>query len=148
MTTYKHILVPIDESPISYAAVEQALSLANELKSSVTIMSVIAVDPFVGVDFYKVAPAITDYFMQAEQAAQLRLKDIEHMFVRDGIQVDSKVIRGVSPSDGIIAIADEVNADLIIMGSHGRTGFKKMFLGSVAQNVLTESPIPVLIVKV
>ena len=44
--------------------------------------------------------------------------------------------------------ADEIGADLIIMGSHGRTGIQKMFLGSVAQNVLTQSPIPVLIVKV
>ena len=64
------------------------------------------------------------------------------------IEVDTKVIRGVSPSEGIIHVADEVGADLILMGSHGRTGFKKMMLGSVAQNVLTQSPIPVLIVKV
>ncbi len=41
-----------------------------------------------------------------------------------------------------------LHADLIIMGSHGRTGVKKMMLGSVAQNVLTQSPVPVLIVKV
>ena len=41
MTTYQHILVPIDESPISYAAVEQALALAKSLNSQVTIMSVI-----------------------------------------------------------------------------------------------------------
>ena len=58
MTTYKHLLVPVDESPMSYAAAEQALSLAKDLNCPVTIMSVIAVDPFVGVDFYKVAPAI------------------------------------------------------------------------------------------
>jgi nucleotide-binding universal stress UspA family protein len=45
-------------------------------------------------------------------------------------------------------VADEVGADLIIMGSHGRTGFKKLVLGSVAQAVLTQSPIPVLIIKV
>ena len=45
-------------------------------------------------------------------------------------------------------MADEVNADLIIMGSHGRRGIQKVMLGSVAQNVLTQSPIPVLIVKV
>ncbi len=51
MTTYKHLLVPVDESPMSYAAAEQALSLAKDLKCPVTIMSVIAVDPFVGVDF-------------------------------------------------------------------------------------------------
>lgn len=111
-------------------------------------MSVIAVDPFVGVDFYKVAPAITDYFLHAEKVAQDRLAEVKLSFDRDEIEVATKVIRGISPSEGIIHVADEVGADLILMGSHGRTGFKKMMLGSVAQNVLTQSPIPVLIVKV
>ncbi|MBL8320871.1 MAG: universal stress protein [Acinetobacter sp.] len=148
MITYQHILVPVDESPISYAAVEQALALAKSLNSQVTVMSVIAVDPFFGVDFYKVAPAITDYFMQAEKNAKERLEDIKQSFIRDGIAVDVKLIHGVSPSEGIIQVADEVSADLIIMGSHGRTGLQKVMLGSVAQNVLTQSPIPVLIVKI
>ncbi|AVH48786.1 MULTISPECIES: universal stress protein [Acinetobacter] len=148
MTTYKHLLVPVDESPMSYAAAEQALSLAKDLNCPVTIMSVIAVDPFVGVDFYKVAPAITDYFMQAEQNAQNRLAEIQQSFSREGISVDTKIIRGVAASEGIVQIANEIGADLIIMGSHGRTGVKKMMLGSVAQNVLTQSPVPVLIVKV
>ena len=148
MTTYKHLLVPVDESPMSYAAAEQALSLAKDLNCPVTIMSVIAVDPFVGVDFYKVAPAITDYFMQAEQNAQNRLAEIQQSFSREGISVDTKIIRGVAASEGIVQIANEIGADLIIMGSHGRTGVKKMMLGSVAQNVLTQSPGPVLIVKV
>lgn len=44
-------------------------------------------------------------------------------------------------------MADEVGADLIMMGSHGRTGLQKLMLGSVAQHVLTQSPLPVLIVK-
>lgn len=148
MTTYQHILVPVDESPISYAAVEHALALAKSLDSQVTLMSVIAVDPFVGVDFYKVAPAITDYFMQAEKKAKERLEEIKLSFERDNIAVSTKLIHGVSPAEGIMHTADEVSADLIIMGSHGRTGIQKMFLGSVAQNVLTQSPIPVLIVKV
>ena len=148
MTTYKHLLVPVDESPMSYAAAEQALSLAKDLNCPVTIMSVIAVDPFVGVDFYKVAPAFTDYFMQAEQNAQNRLAEIQQSFSREGISVDTKIIRGVAASEGIVQIANEIGADLIIMGSHGRTGVKKMMLGSVAQNVLTQSPVPVLIVKV
>ena len=148
MTTYKHLLVPVDESPMSYAAAEQALSLAKDLNCPVTIMSVIAVDPFVGVDFYKVAPAITDYFMQAEQNAQNRLAEIQQSFSREGISVDTKIIRGVAASEGIVQIANEIGADLIIMGSHGRTGVKKMMLGSVTQNVLTQSPVPVLIVKV
>jgi nucleotide-binding universal stress UspA family protein len=100
------------------------------------------------VDFYKVAPAITDYFMQAEQNAQNRLAEIQQSFSREGISVDTKIIRGVAASEGIVQIANEIGADLIIMGSHGRTGVKKMMLGSVAQNVLTQSPVPVLIVKV
>lgn len=146
--TYKHILVPVDESPVSYAAVEQALALAKPLNCQVTITSVIAVDPFVGVDFYKVAPAITDYFIEAEKNAQLNLAEIKQSFIRDGIAVNTKIVRGVSPAEGIMQVADEVGADLIIMGSHGRTGFKKLVLGSVAQEVLTQSPIPVLIMKV
>lgn len=146
--SYQHILVAVDESPISYAAVEQARILAKDLNSRVTLMSVIAVDPFVGVDFYKVAPAVTDYFMQAEENAQHRLLELKQSFIVENIQVSTKVIRGVVPSEGIIHVADEVGADLIMMGSHGHTGFKKMMLGSVAQNVLTQSPIPVLVVKV
>lgn len=148
MSSYSHILVALDESPMAYAAVEQALNLAQDLKSQVTIMSVIAIDPFVGVDFYKVAPAITDYFMQAEKNAKERLEDVKQSFIRDGINVQTKLIHGISPSQGIIQVADEAGADLIIMGSHGRTGIQKVMLGSVAQNVLTQSPIPVLIIKV
>ena len=145
--SYHHILVAIDESPISYAAVEQAKCLAQDLQAKLTIMSVIAVDPFVGVDFYKVAPAITDYFMQAESHAQNRLNEIQANLARENLSAQVKLIRGVTPSEGIIHVADEVGADLIMMGSHGRTGLQKLMLGSVAQNVLTQSPIPVLIVK-
>lgn len=147
MPAYHHILVAIDESPISYAAVEHAARLAQEVKAQITLMSVIAVDPFVGVDFYKVAPAITDYFMQAESNAQNRLDEIKANLEREGLKVNIKLIRGMSPSDGILHVADEVGADLIMMGSHGRTGIQKLMLGSVAQNVLTQSPLPVLIVK-
>lgn len=147
MTAYHHILVAIDESPISYAAVEHAARLAQDVKAQITLMSVIAVDPSVGVDFYKVAPAITDYFMQAESNAQNRLDEIKSNLEREGLKVNIKLIRGMSPSDGIIHVADEVGADLIMMGSHGRTGIQKLMLGSVAQNVLTQSPLPVLIIK-
>lgn len=147
MSQYKQILVPVDESPISYSAVEHALALAKSQDAHVTIVSVVAIDPFVGVDFYAIAPAITEYFMQAEKSAQLRLEDIKQSFIRDGIEVDTRLVHGVSPTEGILQVADELNVDLIIMGSHGRTGLKKAMLGSVAQNILTQCPIPVLIVK-
>lgn len=144
--SYQHILVPVDDSPISYAAVEHALYLAKLSAAKVTLLSVVAVDPFVGVDFYQVAPAITDHFMQAEAHAKAQLEEVAQSFVRDGVDVSAKIHHG-SPSEGIIFVADEINADLIVMGSHGRTGVKRLLVGSVALAVLSESHIPVLIVK-
>ena len=144
--SYQNILVPVDDAPISYAAVEHALSLAKLSGAKVTILSVVAVDPFVGVDFYQVAPALTDYFLRAEAHAKTRLQDIAHSFVRDDITVETKIHHG-SASEGILFVADEIGADLIIMGSHGRKGVQRLLLGSVARAVLTESHIPVLIVK-
>ncbi|KGT47027.1 MULTISPECIES: universal stress protein [Acinetobacter] len=147
MAHYKHILVAIDESPISYAAAEHALDIAKLFGGKVTLISVIAVDPFSGVDFYKVAPAVTDYFMQAEQNALDRLNDLKQTFTREGIDLDIRIMHGLSPSEGILQTSKELPIDLIVMGSHGRKGFQKLVLGSVAQKVLGASEIPVLIVK-
>jgi nucleotide-binding universal stress UspA family protein len=147
MTLYQHILVPVDDSPVAYAAAEQARVLAAALHCKVSLLSVVAVDPFVGVDFYKVAPAITDYFMQAEKHALLRLEDLKQGFAQDGIHVHTQVLHGMSPADGILKYAHENGTDLIMMGSHRREGLEKMFLGSVAQQVLNQAQIPVLIVK-
>ena len=116
--SYQNILVAVDDSPISYAAVEHTLSLAKLSGAKVTVLSVVAVDPYVGVDFYQVVPAITDHFMQAEAHAKTQLQDIAQSFVRDGISVTTKIHHGPA-SEGIIFVADEVGADLIIMGSHG-----------------------------
>lgn len=147
MSLYQHILVPVDDSPVAYDAAEHARRLAVSLGAKVTLMSVVAVDPFYGIDFYKVAPAITDYFMHAEKNALLRLEDLKQTLEQDGIMVDTKVIHGKTPAEGILLIADEVNADLIMMGSHRRAGLEKMVLGSVAQQVLNQVKLPVLIIK-
>ncbi|QHI09486.1 universal stress protein [Acinetobacter haemolyticus] len=144
--SYQNILVPVDDSPISYAAVEHARSLAKLSGAKVTVLSVVAVDPFVGVDFYQVAPAITDHFMQAEAHAKNQLQEIAQSFAENGVDVTTKIHHGIA-TDGILFVADEIGADLIVMGSRGRTGVKRLLLGSVARTVLTESHIPVLIIK-
>lgn len=144
---YQRIVVAVDESASAKAAIQHAIAFAQQFNAEVTLMSVIAVDPFVGVDFYQIAPAITEYFLQAEQSAVQQLASIQQQLEQLDIKVNSKIIHGVTPTIGILQIADEMNADLIIMGSHGRQGLEKVLLGSVAQNVLTQSPIPVLVVK-
>lgn len=143
---YQHILIAMDDSPTSYTAVDDAIELAQLCKSRVTIVNVVAVDPMIGVDFYKVIPAVTDYFIEAEQTAKARLHDIHERFMQAGIDTQLKIHHG-SAAEGILFVADEISADLIVMGSHGRTGVKKLMLGSVAQSVLEQSHIPVLVVK-
>ncbi|MGZ7881408.1 universal stress protein [Acinetobacter soli] len=145
--SYQHILVPVDDSELSEISTRHALFIAQAFGSRVTVMSVVAVDPFVGVDFYKVAPAITNHFMDAEAHAQNHLEQIQQQFLAHQIDTDVKIIREEPTATGILNIADEVNADLIIMGSHGRSGLKKFVLGSVAQKVASESVVPVMIVK-
>lgn len=147
MNNYQHILVAIDESPISYAAAEYAIELATAFKSKVTLLSVVLVDPLTGVDFYKVAPAITEHFMKAEENALARLNDLKLNFERDGVEVNTKVVHGVLPSEGILNAILSDDISVVLMGSHGRTGLEKAILGSVAQTVLNKATVPVFIIK-
>lgn len=145
---YEHILVPVDESPISYAALQHAEEIALKNNAKITVVSVLAVDPMFGVDFYQVAPSITEYVLAAEKNAQARLDEIKTNLNHHGVsQVNVKIVREVSPATGILNVLNEIGADLIVMGSHGRKGLKKFVLGSMAQEVLGESFVPVLIVK-
>lgn len=56
-------------------------------------------------------------------------------------------MKGIVSAEGVVATATQYNADLIVMGSHGRKGFQKVLLGSFAQDVLSNTELPVLIVK-
>ncbi len=145
--SYQNILVAVDDSPISYAAVEHAEQLAKIMNSQVTVLSVLAVDPMIGVDFYKIAPSITEYVMAAEKNAQGRLDDIQQTLTQHGVHATTKIARESSTATAILKVAEEIQADLIIMGSHGHKGLKKWVLGSVAQEVLSSSHYPVLVVK-
>lgn len=64
-----------------------------------------------------------------------------------GIPVEAKLLEGQVVHRVIIKEAETSKADLIVIGSHGRTGLKRLFLGSVAQSVLGEAHIPVLVVR-
>lgn len=67
-------------------------------------------------------------------------------YANSGVTIDTQVVEGY-PSSALLNVAKGTTADLIVMGSHGRTGLKKLWLGSVAESVVREATIPVLIVR-
>ena len=84
---------------------------------------------------------------EEKDTATLMLKKLEEQANTKNIPFLMEVIHNPSPSDGIITLAENNNVDLIVIGSHGRTGFRKIVLGSVANGVLEHAKCPVLITK-
>jgi nucleotide-binding universal stress UspA family protein len=145
--SYQHILVPVDGSEISFSAVKHAAQIAKAFNSQLTLISLIAEDPFTGADFYYSASIMKEYFIEAEANANKALAEAVEIATDLGATAQSKIVRGAVSAEGIIASANDLGADLIVMGSHGRKGFQKFFLGSFAQDVLGSSELPVLVIK-
>lgn len=145
--SYQHILVPVDGSQISFSAVKQAAELAHSLNSQLSLVSLVAEDPFTNADFYYSSAIMKEYFVQAYANAETALKEATEIATAAGITANSQIIKGQVSAEGVVDAAAGLKADLIVMGSHGRKGFQKMLLGSFAQDVLANTVLPVLVVK-
>lgn len=143
---FQHILVPVDGSETSYAAVAKAVELAKAFGSKVTVAQVLTLDPYIASEYIS-AGQTNDLIERARVSILKTLDEAKAKFQEQGIAVESRLLEGQVIHREIARAATELNADLIVMGSHGRTGLKKLFLGSVAQSVLGEGNVPVLIVR-
>jgi len=143
---YQHILVPIDGSETSMVAMKEAIKLGKALNSKITVVQVMALDPFIA-DAYVKTGETNELIERTRTYLLYILEKAKQQFSNEGITVETKLLEGFVVHEEIIQAAQDLNADLIVMGSHGRTGVRKLVLGSVAQKVLGESHIPVLIVR-
>ncbi|HJF27858.1 universal stress protein [Acinetobacter bohemicus] len=144
---YQNILVPVDGSEISFSAVQHAAKIAKAFGSRLYLISLIAEDPFTEADFYYSSTIMKEYFAQAHANAKNSLKQAAALAEAEGIEADTRIVTGLVNAEHIVNTAQEVQADLIVMGSHGRKGFQKMILGSFAQDVLSATQVPVMVVK-
>lgn len=146
--SYQHILVPVDGSEISYSAVRHAASIAKAFQSKLTLISLVVEDPFVSVDFYYTSAMMKEYFVEAYSNAKKALAEAQKLSLDEyEIDAETHIIKGLVSGEQIADAANEYQVDLVVMGSHGRTGLKKLFLGSFAQDVLQHVHLPVMIVK-
>ena len=143
---YHNILVPVDGSETSQAAVEKAVEFAKAFGSKITVVQALVLDPYIAAEYIS-ASQTNDLIERARTSIEESLAAAKAKFNEQGIEVETKLLEGQVIHREIIRAAEELHADLIIIGSHGRTGFKKLFLGSVAQSLLGESHVPVLIVR-
>ena len=143
---FKHILVPVDGSETSNKAVVKAVGLAKAFGSVVTVLYVIDPYPFkgVGADF---AYGQAQYLSAATAEANQALDEAKKVFEDAGVQVNTLLGEGHAVHEGIGRVLSSVDADLIVMGSHGRRGLEKLMLGSVTQRVLGVVHVPVLVVR-
>ena len=143
---FKHILVPVDGSETSTKAVVKAVGLAKAFGCVVTVLYVIDPYPFTGVgaDF---AYGQAQYLSAATAEANQALDEAKKVFEDAGVQVNTLLGEGHAVHEGIGRVLSSVDADLIVMGSHGRRGLEKLMLGSVTQRVLGVVHVPVLVVR-
>ncbi|MDD2844975.1 MAG: universal stress protein [Rhodoferax sp.] len=143
---FKHILVPVDGSDTAQMAVDKATALAKAFGSQVTVIYVIDPYPFTGVgtDF---AYGQAEYLSAATAEANQAVKMAKQSFADSGLNVDTSVVEAHTAWRGIVEAGESLQADLIVMGSHGRNALEKLVLGSVAQAVLSHTKLPVLVVR-
>jgi nucleotide-binding universal stress UspA family protein len=139
-----HFLVPVDFSEYADAALAYAITLAGKLQARLTLVHVIQSIPIGGADMGVALPYAYLENLEAElrQALETQLVQVHQA----GLEGDYLLMHGV-PFQAIIDTATTQQVDLIIMGTHGRTGLTHVLLGSVAEKVVRLAPCPVLVAR-
>ncbi len=143
---FQRILFPTDGSSTALKACGVAVDLARRYGATLQVVSVIDPVPFVAFPEGG-GEALAYYLEAAEQAAKEGIAQARQQAGAAGVPCESLVLREHGPAMAVVEQAKSSGADLIVMGSHGRRGLDAVILGSVAQKVLTLSPVAVLIVK-
>jgi nucleotide-binding universal stress UspA family protein len=146
MNPYRKILVAVDGSPASEKGLREALRLAGGEGSSLCILHVVDNLPaFAGVapaDWMDLLPALRENGRQILAQARATAE-------KAGVAA-SAVLRetaGGAAADVIVAEAKKLEAELIVLGTHGRRGMRRLVLGSDSEQVVRTSPVPVLLVR-
>jgi nucleotide-binding universal stress UspA family protein len=146
MKLYRRILHPTDFSRASRPAFERAVKLARQEGAELLIVHVMVPPaPFVG-NGYVSPKTYEDLEAAARKSAETQLKAVLARAKKAGARVKAILTEGI-PVEQIVRAAKGKRADLIVIGTHGRTGFSRFFLGSVAERVVQLAPCPVLTVR-
>ena len=140
---FERVLVALDDSEPSDAAAQLALELPPEDRRSLVFVSVADIDSVIGPRGYYHAASIREILRERAEAVVDRALESA---AAKGVEARGRVVEGTT-WEAILALAGEEQADLIVVGSHGRRGLQRFFLGSVAEHVVRTAAVPVLVVR-
>jgi nucleotide-binding universal stress UspA family protein len=143
---FTKMLVATDGSQLSIDAAIRALPLARMANASATVIFVQDTYPYSGIGEANVQ-GLQDYIGAVRAEGTRGIDQVRAAAAAAGVTVETLVVEDHLPARGIVDAAANCGADLIVMGSHGRSGLSKLMLGSVAAKVLALSPVPVLVIK-
>jgi nucleotide-binding universal stress UspA family protein len=140
----RRILVPVDFSSASLQALEYASEFRRPYKAELIVLHAVEPIYFGAVDgFYGGGFDASVVYREMERAAREQLAGLATTLRRR--RIDVRVLHAVGPASQVIVdAAKKLDADLIIMSTHGRTGLAHVFMGSVAERVVRSAPCPVL----
>jgi nucleotide-binding universal stress UspA family protein len=142
---FQNILVPVDLSNQSTRAFKVALDVAKKYNSKVTILSCIEV--YAWHHLYYEHKSNSQLLKKQKKVVEKHFEKLESLAEKNNISLKSKILTSESVVHDIVTFAKSRKHDLVVIGSHGRTGFDKLLLGSVANGVSHKTKCPILIVK-
>lgn len=139
---YRRILVPTDGSEGSNAAVAHAIELASTFDAEVHGLYVVNSGAVPTTD----VEAREQLFEEIERRGEAAVDEVASAGAEAGVDVVTSVVSGV-PYERILDYVDDEGVDLVVMGTHGRTGLRHTLLGSVAERVVRHADVPVMVVR-
>jgi nucleotide-binding universal stress UspA family protein len=140
---FKKILIAVDDSDCSYKAAQTGFKLAKELGSEVKLISVVDEKYLIANPEFRTS-YVDLYNLHLEQAEKI-VSDISNKLGK-GVKYTVDTPRN-NPASAIIDTAKEWKADLVVLGTHGKSGIAKLFMGSTSQYVVRHLPVPCMIIR-
>lgn len=134
----RRVLVATDGSESCHSAVQEAIKLARICSSKLLAVSVVVTNR----EYEDVLPWVVDH---AEQEMKLHLDAVKTLASQEGVDCEVSVLRGEDPCTEIVDEATRTQADMIIMGTHARTGIKRLLMGRLTAKVIGHSPCNILV---
>ncbi|HSE84215.1 MAG TPA: universal stress protein [Thermodesulfobacteriota bacterium] len=155
----RNILVPLDISDKVDSAVVYALELAKKLNAQISIVYVFRLDAYAyqippgaaSASPFEIPPSVFGVFEDLVKISSDKLKerveDIKAKYNTSGLEINAEVVQAINPSVAIADYASGNDVDLIVINTHARKGIRRLFLGSVTEQIIREADCPVLVLR-